>query len=75
MENVYTQLGNYHLSIKYELLAAETAEKLGDNSLHLSSIYNRIALTCFFLKRDKEALFYWDKAKVIAYKYNDGGYL
>jgi two-component sensor histidine kinase len=50
-------------------------KKLGYNSLQLSSIYNRIALTCYFLKQDKEALFYWDKAKVIAYKYNDGGYL
>lgn len=75
MGNVYTQLGNYHLSIKYELLSAETAEKLGDNSLQLSSIYNHIALTYYFLKQDKEALFYWDKAKVIAHKYKDSGYL
>lgn len=58
MGNVYTQLGNYHLSIKYELLSAQTAESLGDNSLQLSSIYNHIALTYYFLKQDKEALFY-----------------
>lgn len=75
MGNVYTQLGNYHLSIKYELLSAQTAEKLGDHTLQLSSIYNHIALTYYFLKQDKEALFYWKKAEVIAKKYNDAGYL
>ncbi|WP_114940975.1 histidine kinase dimerization/phosphoacceptor domain -containing protein [Mucilaginibacter endophyticus] len=73
--NVYTQMGNYHLSIKYELLSAQTAEALGDNSLQLSSIYNHIALTYYFLKQDKEALFYWEKAKAIAQKYNDAGYM
>lgn len=75
MGNVYTQLGNYHLSIKYELLSAQTAEKLGDNSLQLSSIYNHIALTYYFLKEDKDALAYWQKAREIAIKYNDAGYL
>ncbi|PWK79827.1 two-component sensor histidine kinase [Mucilaginibacter oryzae] len=75
MGNVYTQLGNYHLSIKYELLSAQTAESLGDNSLQLSSIYNHIALTYYFLKQDKEALLYWEKAKNIAQKYNDAGYM
>jgi two-component sensor histidine kinase len=75
MGNVYTQLGNYHLSIKYELLSAQTAESLGDNSLQLSSIYNHIALTYYFLKQDKEALFYWQKAEAIAKKYNDARYM
>lgn len=73
--NVYTQLGNYQLSIKYELLAAQTAEKLNDNTLQLSSIYNHIAMTYYFLQQDKEALFYWKKAEFIARKYNDSGYM
>lgn len=75
ISGVYTQMGNYELSIKYGLLAVRTAESLGDESLQLSSIYNKLGLSCHYLKQYDKALEYWKKAASIAEKYNDTNYL
>lgn len=75
MGNVYTSQGRYNLSVKYELMAAETAEKLGDHSLQLSSIYNHLALTYYMLKDDANAYIYWQKAAKVAEKFDDKGHM
>ncbi|MCJ8208365.1 tetratricopeptide repeat protein [Mucilaginibacter sp. RS28] len=75
ISNVYMQMGNYPLSIRYGFMAAKNAEELGDYSLQLSSIYNHLAMTYYFLKQDKQALDTWNKALDVARRYNDPGYM
>ncbi|KLT64314.1 histidine kinase dimerization/phosphoacceptor domain -containing protein [Pedobacter sp. BMA] len=68
-------LGNYSSALKYGLLADKTAERLADTSLQRSSIANHLGLTYYYLRNDEKTLEYWTKARAIAARYQDAGYL
>jgi two-component sensor histidine kinase len=68
---VSTSIGDYQEGIKYGLKAVETAEALGDSSLQLCTIYNRVGLTYYYLKQYQKAHSYYSKSLEVARKYND----
>ncbi|CAA9286865.1 MAG: Two-component system sensor histidine kinase [uncultured Cytophagales bacterium] len=69
--NVSSGLGDYQEGLKYGLLAVEKAEQLRDTTLELCTIYNRIGITYFYLKQYQKSLIYYNKAMLVAKKYND----
>ncbi len=75
LSQVYTQKGNYPEALKYALLAEKTALAMRDNSLQLSSIYNRAALVYYYLRQNNKAEEYWYKALEIAKYYKDTDYV
>jgi len=58
--------GNLNQALKYGLLAIATAEKLKTNSHELSTIYNRVGITCYRLTRYAEAGNYFTRSFDIA---------
>ncbi|KAA5532341.1 hypothetical protein F0919_16235 [Taibaiella lutea] len=70
---VSAHIGNYNDGVKYGLMAIKSAEMLGDTSLSLCTYYNRLGLAYSALKDMPHAGKYFDKALVIANKYNDTG--
>ncbi|SIT27479.1 Two-component sensor histidine kinase, contains HisKA and HATPase domains [Filimonas lacunae] len=73
--NIYAQMGNYTLALKYGLMAAKTAEDMQDSSLQVSSIYNHLALTYYQLYQDSSAINTWKKSLQIAQQFKDTGYI
>ena len=81
--STYTFLGNYPAGLKYEHLAAKSAEQSQASSIELSEVYNGIGNIYFFLKEPEKALSYYRKAVAWAQKYqmspqygkNDGNYV
>jgi len=67
----YRTKGNFQLALKYALMAAKTAEDIGDGSLQLGTIYNRLALAYYDLKNNDMATSYFQKSLDIALKYKD----
>jgi len=68
---ISTGIGDYANAVKYGLLAAKTAEELGDTTLQLCTIYNRLAVAYGnWFKRD-DARVYLKKSLAIAMKYHD----
>ncbi|WP_263603247.1 histidine kinase dimerization/phosphoacceptor domain -containing protein [Chryseobacterium sp. PET-29] len=65
------QKSNYNEALKYAHLAEKTAEKAGDYSTELASIYNQIGLVYYYLKKNQLALDYWEKGLVVAKKNKD----
>jgi two-component sensor histidine kinase len=70
---VYHRNGQDTLALKYGLLAVRVAESVHDNSLQLCTIYNRLAITYYDLKKNELSLYYYQKAEAIAEKYKDAG--
>ncbi|GAB3220634.1 hypothetical protein GCM10027423_52540 [Spirosoma arcticum] len=68
---VSSQLGDYKEGIRYGLLAVETAEQLGDLTTMVCTIYNRVGLTYFFLKKHEQAIIYFRKGLTHAIRLND----
>lgn len=75
LSEVYTQKGNFSEALKCGLLAEKIALELHDNTLQLSSIYNHIALVCYYLRQNDKTEEYWNKALKIAKQYNDTEYI
>jgi two-component sensor histidine kinase/tetratricopeptide (TPR) repeat protein len=69
----YQRHGNTVLALKYGLLAVKTAETLQDSSLQLCTIYNRLALTYYIMRKNNLAYTYYQKALKIAQRYKDDG--
>jgi two-component sensor histidine kinase/tetratricopeptide (TPR) repeat protein len=68
---VATILGDYRNGLRYGLLAVKTAEDLGDSTLQLCTIYNRVGITYEQLKQYQKALSYYEKSLSVARRYND----
>lgn len=71
MGTVYMQKGNYLVALKYGQMAVKTAETMGDSSIQLSTIYNRMGLIHFNLFNDKESREYWEKGLGVAIRHKD----
>ena len=70
---VYHRYGQDTLALKYGLLAVRVAESVHDDGMQLCTIYNRLAITYYDLKKNELSLFYYQKAEAIAEKYHDMG--
>jgi two-component sensor histidine kinase len=68
---VSSQLGDYKEGLHYGLLAIDTAEKLGDTTTMVCTIYNRVGSTYFFLKNYEQCNRYYRKGISVAIKLND----
>ncbi|SEO64249.1 Two-component sensor histidine kinase, contains HisKA and HATPase domains [Mucilaginibacter gossypiicola] len=66
-----TYLGDADNALKYELMAIRLAEGHRDTSLQMCTIYNRLALSYYTLRKWDQALIYFDKAIAVAKKYKD----
>ncbi|MGX7688210.1 tetratricopeptide repeat-containing sensor histidine kinase [Flectobacillus roseus] len=75
MANVYIQMGKYDNALENSISAVKIAESLKDSSLQMSSIYNTTALVYYYLKQEKPAVAYWEKALVLAKKYQERSYI
>lgn len=75
LSEVNTQKGNFPEALKYALLAEKIAFSQHDNSLQLSSIYNRAAIVYYYLRQNDKAEEYWYKALEIAKYYKDTDYV
>ena len=69
--STYTKLEDYQQGLRYGLLAMKTAETLGDSSLQLCTIYNRVGLTYQQTNQYHKALFYFRKSLSLAKRHND----
>ncbi|MDB5222991.1 MAG: signal transduction histidine kinase, partial [Chitinophagaceae bacterium] len=73
MSSVSIQSGNYADALKYGLLAMKTAESLNDSSSQLSTIYNHLGATMFYLNNQDQSAQYYQKALSIVFKNKDTG--
>ncbi|MBD1364922.1 tetratricopeptide repeat protein [Mucilaginibacter sp. ZT4R22] len=69
--SVNSRLGNYDEALKYGLLAVRTAEAVGDTSLMLCTIFNRLGVTYYTIKQYDQSLIYFQKSLLIAQKNHD----
>ncbi|WP_374459279.1 histidine kinase dimerization/phosphoacceptor domain -containing protein [Chryseobacterium taeanense] len=65
------QKGDYKEALRYAHLAEKTAEKVGDHSVDMSSIYNQVGVVYYYLNKYNNATYYYEKALVVAKKNND----
>ncbi|GGM96611.1 hypothetical protein GCM10010967_32900 [Dyadobacter beijingensis] len=70
----HTVSGDYRKGLQYGLDAERIALSLGDSSITLCTIYNRIGMTYYYLGDLENALIFFRKglANAIANKYQDG---
>lgn len=73
MSSVSIQLANYADALKYGLLAMKTAESLRDSSAQLSTIYNHLGATMYYLNDPVQSAQYYQKALSIVFKNKDTG--
>lgn len=69
--NVYSEMSNYIDALRYNLLAVKTGEELGDSSLLMASIYNRLAMAYYTIEYFKPAMEYYQKGMHISRVNND----
>jgi two-component sensor histidine kinase len=60
--NVNTSMGNLKEAVKYELLAAQTAEAFHAGPQELCTIYNRLGIAYYVLRQFNPALTYYKKS-------------
>jgi two-component sensor histidine kinase len=70
---VQVMLGDYKEGVRYGLLAASTAEELGDTSMILCTIFNRVAMAYMETKDPQKARQYFQRSLAVAVKYDDLG--
>ncbi|NLR77229.1 histidine kinase dimerization/phosphoacceptor domain -containing protein [Chitinophaga eiseniae] len=70
---VYQGSNNFVQSLRYNLLAVETAEKLDEQGPLMSAIYNRVGLNYYSVQYYDQALDYFDKALAHAKGLHDTG--
>jgi two-component sensor histidine kinase/tetratricopeptide (TPR) repeat protein len=63
---VYSQLDSPSLSLRYNLLAAQTGEKLRDSGALMLEIYNSVGISFFDISYYDQAMEYFKKGLVIA---------
>lgn len=68
---VFFMRADYHQSLKYGLLAVQTAERSKTGERELSTIYNRVGLTYYRLMQYRPAADYWARSFSLAIKNND----
>ncbi|NLU90385.1 histidine kinase dimerization/phosphoacceptor domain -containing protein [Chitinophaga sp. Ak27] len=73
MGEVYHGSNNFVQSLRYNLLAVETAEKLDEQGPLMSTIYNRVGLNYYSVHYYDQALDYFDKALAHARGLHDTG--
>src|SRR5439155_14165971 len=62
---------NFAQSLRYNLMAVETGEKLGEKGPLLSTIYNRVGLFYYRVKYYDQAVYYFNKGLAFARSRND----
>jgi len=70
---VYHGSNNFVQSLRYNLLAVETAEKVNEQGSLMSTIYNRVGLNYYSVHSYDQALNYFDKALAHARYLHDTG--
>ncbi|MBS0030753.1 tetratricopeptide repeat-containing sensor histidine kinase [Chitinophaga hostae] len=70
---VYHKSNNFVQSLRYNLLAVETAEKLNEQGPLMATIYNRVGLNYYSVHYYDQALDYFDKALAHARGLHDSG--
>ncbi|MDJ1506776.1 tetratricopeptide repeat-containing sensor histidine kinase [Xanthocytophaga agilis] len=68
---VYSISGEYKEAIRYGLLAMKTGERLHDETAQMSTIYNHLGITYYYLKDYEQAYLYFKKALTVAEKNKD----
>lgn len=68
---VYMQKSNFKDGLKYGLLAVKAAENVGDSTMQLSTIYNRVGLVYFATYQYDLSTYYARKSLHLAEKYHD----
>lgn len=68
---VYSVTGNNEQALKYGLLALNAATSINDTSIQLATIFNRVGSTYNRMKKYDAAYTYFQKALLVAKKYNN----
>lgn len=68
---VYSVTGNNEQALKYGLLALNAAASINDTSIQLATIFNRVGSTYHRMKKYDAAYGYFQKALLVAKKYNN----
>jgi two-component system, sensor histidine kinase PdtaS len=71
LANASRLMGNYTEALQYGLLALKTAEIQKDSSAQLSTIYNHLGATLYFLDKHSEAANYYEKGVQVTLKNKD----
>jgi len=66
MAGIYHGSNNFVQSLRYNLMAVETGERLGDRGELMSTIYNRVGLNYYAVRYFDQAIEYFNKALVLA---------
>jgi two-component sensor histidine kinase len=69
--DAYNGLNNFTQSLRYNLLAVETGERLNDKGQLMSTIYNRLGLFYYRVHYYDQAIFYYNKGLAFARAQND----
>lgn len=72
---IYANNNDYTSAVKYGLLAVQTADQVGDSSVQLSTIYNRIGRSYYLLKDFQSAKTHFLKALQIAEREKSKDYI
>lgn len=71
MGDAYNGVNNFAQSLRYNLLAMETGEKLDEEGPLMSTIYNRVGLFYYRVKYYDQAIYYYNKGLAFARARND----
>jgi two-component sensor histidine kinase len=69
--DAYNGVNNFTQSLRYNLLAVETGEKLDESGPIMSTIYNRVGLFYYRVNYYDQAIYYYNKGLAFARSRND----